>query len=151
MNNSNSIEDAKILNEMTLYFNNELIIDHLYRTFHLMKNVNFRYFPKVAFIDLKDKMGIFENIKTDDYPSDEEMIVRYEKKLFKKLKSKKIKSYCIAYEVIVQRENQKQKSNAIAFKIRNGNQLDSSILYYSYKLDKYRQMVVTDTWAENIN
>jgi hypothetical protein len=139
------------MNAMTLYVKNELLIDHLHRTIQLIKRVNFTFHPMIAFIDSKDKLGVLENIKTDDCPSGEEMVVRYEKKLDRKLKSKKIKSYCISYEVIVQRENRKQESKAIAFKIRNSNELEPSFLYYAYRLNKNKEMLVTDIWTENNN
>lgn len=109
---------------------NSIMIGYLLSVINLTFKTNNEFYSFATSIDFDNKINDWENIKTDDYPTVEKMISRYKNKLNQKLKSKKIKSYCIAIDVLSSRETNIEKTNSIAFLIKNSISKKSEVLYY---------------------
>lgn len=134
-----------------LHDGNFLLIDNLFGLIKLMLKINIEFYPLATSLDLNNKVTSIEDIKTTDYPSAEEMITRYEKKLNAKLKNNKIQSYCIAYGVITARDSDTEKTNAIAFKIKNNPAKEAEIFYHAYVLKSNKEFELIDAWVERNN
>lgn len=131
--------------------NKFMMIDHLHRVVKLILEIQIEFYPVTICLDLNNKIKLTDDIKTDDYPSNQEMIIRYEKKLNGQLKNKKILGYCIAYDAITAKDISGKKTDTIVFMTKYDPEKEAEITYYSYILNKYGKFEITDIWEEKRN
>lgn len=133
------------------YSNNSkyLMIDHLHRVIKVVLENRIDYYPTAVALDLNNKIRLDVDIKTDDYPTSEEMIMRYDMKLNKMLEDKEVLSYCIAVDTLTSKDPNTSATDTIAFMTKNDPEKEAEILYYSYKLNKDGKFEVTDIWEHN--
>lgn len=126
-----------------------VLIDHLHRVIKVVLENKIDYYPTAVALDLNNKIRLDVDIQTDDYPTSEEMIMRYDMKLNKMLVDKEILSYCIAVDTLTSKDPNTSATDTIAFMTKNDPEKEADILYYSYKLNKDGKFEVTDIWEEN--
>lgn len=139
----------EMISDFKLYQENSFIIDHLLRVINLAFIVNNEFYPIAVSIDFNNKINEFESVKLSFNPTIEEILVKQEKKLNHKLKTGKIKAYCIAVDVLTSKTIESLKTSAIAFLLKSNKQNDTEILYCSYILKGDCTIVITDVWSEN--
>ena len=100
-------------------------------------------------MDLNNKIRFDVDIKTDDYLTSEEMIMRYDMKLNKMLLDKEILSYWIAVDTLTSKDPNTCATDTISFITRNDPEMDADVIYYTYKLNKDNKFEVTDLWEHN--
>jgi len=129
--------------------NKFVMIDHLHRVIKVVLENKIDYYPTAVALDLNNKIRLDVDIKTDDYPTSEEMIMRYDMKLNKMLLDKEILSYCIAVDTLTSKDQNTIATDTIAFMTKNNSEKDADVIYYSYKLNKDGKFEVTDIWEHN--
>lgn len=136
---------------MNFYGDKYIMIDYLHSVIKIVLETKKEFYPMAVALDLNNKISLDIDIKTDDDPSSIEMISRYDKKLNRKLKNNKIQSYCLAYDVMTARNVESEKTDAIAFKVKNRSTDEAEMLYYSYVLKNNKKFMLIDIWEETNN
>jgi hypothetical protein len=126
-----------------------LMIDHLHRVIKVVLENKIDYYPTAVALDLNNKIRLDVDIQTDDYPTSEEMIMRFDMKLNKMLLDEEILSYCIAVDTLTSKDQNTIATDTIAFMTKNDPEKEADVIYYSYKLNKDGKFEVTDIWEEN--
>lgn len=126
-----------------------IMIDHLHRGIKVILENRIDYYPTAVALDLNNKIRLDVDIKTDDCPTSEEMIMRYDMKLNKMLKNKEILSYCIAVDTLTSKDANTSATDTIAFLTKNDPEKEAEVIYYSYKINKNGKFEVTDIWEHN--
>lgn len=133
-----------------LYDSKYIMIDHLHRLIKVIMENKIDYYPTAVALDLSNKICLDFAIKTDDYPTAEEMVSRYDTKLNKMLVNKEILSYCIAIDTLTSKDPKTSATDAIAYIIKSDPEKEVDVIFYSYKLNKDGKFEVTDIWEHNL-
>jgi len=109
---------------------------------------NAEYYPIATVIDLSGETKPIMYFDGNENPLSEDLITKYNEILETKIKNSEIRAFAIAYEVRVTRNNESEKIDAIAIKIKHIETEEVIIYFYPYTLTQERKLIMGDSWGE---
>ncbi len=109
---------------------------------------NAEYYPIATAIDLSGETKPIMYLDGNENPLSEDLITKYNEILETKIKNSEIRAFAIAYEVRVTRNNESEKIDAIAIKIKHIETEEVIIYFYPYTLTQERKLIMGDSWGE---
>ena len=110
------------------------------------------FVPYALCIALQGEIMPFK-IETDsEKPATKELLAKYEELLDAKLKNQEIRSYAIAYNMVVStnKSDAVENTNAIAIKIKQTNLLKRSFNFYAYSFSPDKELIMGESWGVNL-
>lgn len=92
-------------------------------------------------------------IETDsEKPVTKELLAKYEELLDAKLKNQEIRSYAIAYNMVVSTNNSGavENTNAIAIKIKQTDLVKCNYYFYAYSFSPDKELLMGHSWGVNL-
>jgi hypothetical protein len=106
------------------------------------------YFPIATAIGIHGETIPIHYFDGDDRPSSEDLIKQFVEILDKRINDSEIRSYAIAYDVIVQKNSESKKTDAIAIKIIHNESVESVTYFFAYELTPEGKFEIGESWAK---
>ena len=109
---------------------------------------NDEYYPIATAIDLNGETKPIMYFDGNENPFRGNLIAKYHEILDAKIENSEIRAYAIAYDVSVTRNNESEKTDAIAMKIKHIETEEVIIYFYPYILTSEKKLVMDESWGE---
>ena len=116
----------------------------------LLTNQNGEFYPFGAEIDNDGKLTNIGLWDGDDFPLSETMIKEFKKYFEKEISNERIRAYSITFDTLAKRDEDSEKTDAIAIECYSRENGQRTRYYFPYKRLSNDKLEFGDSWGINV-